>query len=208
MNQDLELVHHGIKGMKWGVRRSPEQLGYSKAERRDRASRAREVGNLQIESRSAAKGMAKDNRKIAKAEKKVGKAEAAAAKAEKKYGKDTVGALAAKYDVTKAKAKVKAAKSDAKEWQSIATELKRQMEHTAYSDLSQASINKGRRQARAIRMTSAVTSAASSGSVGALVSPLGGAIGAVLGARAGSRHTSAVFLDRSSARTNKRKRNA
>ena len=25
-----ELYHHGIKGMKWGVRRTPEQLGYRK----------------------------------------------------------------------------------------------------------------------------------------------------------------------------------
>lgn len=24
-----EIYHHGIKGMKWGVRRSPEQLGYA-----------------------------------------------------------------------------------------------------------------------------------------------------------------------------------
>lgn len=25
-----ELYHHGIKGQRWGVRRTPEQLGYNK----------------------------------------------------------------------------------------------------------------------------------------------------------------------------------
>lgn len=29
MNQN-ELYHHGIKGQRWGVRRTPEQLGYDK----------------------------------------------------------------------------------------------------------------------------------------------------------------------------------
>lgn len=29
---DETLEHHGIKGMKWGVRRTPEQLGYSRTQ--------------------------------------------------------------------------------------------------------------------------------------------------------------------------------
>lgn len=33
-----ELYHHGVKGMKWGVRRSKEQLGYKRIRKRQRES--------------------------------------------------------------------------------------------------------------------------------------------------------------------------
>lgn len=38
MSTQAILVHHGIKGMRWGVRRTPEQLGHAPKERRFRIS--------------------------------------------------------------------------------------------------------------------------------------------------------------------------
>lgn len=35
MSEREYLAHHGIKGMKWGVRRTPEQLGYRKTKKRN-----------------------------------------------------------------------------------------------------------------------------------------------------------------------------
>ena len=35
MTENLYLAHHGIKGMKWGVRRTPEQLGNAAPTRRE-----------------------------------------------------------------------------------------------------------------------------------------------------------------------------
>lgn len=34
MKDQNVLVHHGIKGMKWGVRRTPEQLGHAPSKKR------------------------------------------------------------------------------------------------------------------------------------------------------------------------------
>ena len=39
MEYDPELYHHGIKGMKWGVRRTPEQLGHVTKKARDAAKK-------------------------------------------------------------------------------------------------------------------------------------------------------------------------
>lgn len=35
---DLELYHYGVKGMKWGVRRTPQQLGHKRAKRQSAKS--------------------------------------------------------------------------------------------------------------------------------------------------------------------------
>lgn len=87
---DETLEHHGIKGMKWGVRRTPEQLGYRRAraqvrrnERADRFLARASKDNARI-NRSMAKSVKKaqskadaarekgaDASKLAKLDKKV-----------------------------------------------------------------------------------------------------------------------------------------
>lgn len=37
IDYDAELYHHGIKGMKWGVRRSPQQLGHPVSKKRKKS---------------------------------------------------------------------------------------------------------------------------------------------------------------------------
>lgn len=41
MTENLYLVHHGVKGMKWGVRRTPAQLGHRIAEKASAVNRTR-----------------------------------------------------------------------------------------------------------------------------------------------------------------------
>ena len=54
MNDQNVLVHHGVKGQKWGVRRTPEQLGHAPSKKRKFSIkiRSKNDGKKQSESRS------------------------------------------------------------------------------------------------------------------------------------------------------------
>ena len=58
---DEVLFHHGIKGMKWGVRRTPEQLGHKPASKKARKKAKTIVERLR--ARSQAKKSAKEEKK-------------------------------------------------------------------------------------------------------------------------------------------------
>lgn len=68
-----ELYHHGVKGMKWGVRRTPEQLGHPKPTRAEK---------------KAAKVRDKNSKKRAKALKKANTIAKKKAKEQKKFEKE------------------------------------------------------------------------------------------------------------------------
>lgn len=116
-----ELYHHGIKGMKWGVRRTPEQLGHNTAKGKREAAK-RELKRLSSEGTAAEKRARKEDRRISSyvtssgkarrqaAHDAVGKKEKEIAAAEKAYSK-------ANKDYKDAK---KAAKEDYKELRRIA----------------------------------------------------------------------------------------
>lgn len=60
------LAHHGIKGQKWGIRRTPEELGH-KPTGKKKKSAVKEYINKQKEIRAAKKGSAKEEaRKLLK----------------------------------------------------------------------------------------------------------------------------------------------
>lgn len=68
------LEHHGVKGMKWGVRRSPEQLGHRKDKRAaKKKAKSQERARKAIEKAKKAKmrDLQRQQRKTAKQEKKV-----------------------------------------------------------------------------------------------------------------------------------------
>ena len=50
-----ELYHYGIKGMKWGVRRTPEQLGHRSAKKPKKISVRAEDKKKKAEMRTASK---------------------------------------------------------------------------------------------------------------------------------------------------------
>ena len=77
-----ELYHHGVKGMKWGVRRTPAQLGH-KPPSKKRIKRAKDYVNNLIKQH-------KNNRKVEKEAKKIDKA-AKKAEAEERKKAATLG---------------------------------------------------------------------------------------------------------------------
>jgi hypothetical protein len=56
-----ELRHHGVKGMKWGVRRNREQLGYKNGSKRTRKTSSDAELNNKIEAIGNHIGWGKDN---------------------------------------------------------------------------------------------------------------------------------------------------
>jgi hypothetical protein len=77
--ENFELYHHGIKGMRWGIRRTKAQLGYKTNPTKRKAKSINDDANERIKQ---IKARGREESKIAKAEER---AAARIAKAEAKY---------------------------------------------------------------------------------------------------------------------------
>lgn len=72
---DNELYHYGIKGMKWGVRRTPEQLGHVKASAKKTAGAVGKAAGDAVKKAASKIGEANTARKQKKAAKKMAEEE-------------------------------------------------------------------------------------------------------------------------------------
>lgn len=82
-----ELYHHGILGMKWGVRRTKAQLGYPTTTKKRTKSTKERIKSIDERSKAKAKKIVKEGREQAKIDKANAKAKARIEKAEAKIGK-------------------------------------------------------------------------------------------------------------------------
>ena len=64
MAQNYYLMHHGIKGMKWGVRKTPEQLGYRSPSRRTSSGKAMLGRSTKVARRLAKSSSVKARQKL------------------------------------------------------------------------------------------------------------------------------------------------
>ena len=80
--ENQELSHHGIIGMRWGVRRTPAQLGHKPSDNRKTKDKARSITDEANERVRKIKAMGRAQSRITKAEER---AAAKIAKAEAKY---------------------------------------------------------------------------------------------------------------------------
>lgn len=67
--ENAVLVHHGILGMKWGVRRTPEQLGHIKADKKEYKKLVRNAAAAQKNLKNRSKIADRDKKSVDMAEK-------------------------------------------------------------------------------------------------------------------------------------------
>ena len=61
-----ELYHHGIKGMKWGIRRTPKQLGHNPSSSKKKLTVREKAKLAKAEAKAKAKAATKDRSKSVK----------------------------------------------------------------------------------------------------------------------------------------------